>query len=353
VSAEHKLETPYTEEYNLTLEHQFRGNLEVRLGYVGQRNLRQNNASGSGTTAPNINLANPPVVGVTAQSTNLYQPFSTNSLNVDPIFHSEENSLQFGIHKQYGHGLTVNAEYQWTRVLGTENVENPSGAAPNDSFGNIAGITPQVLTVNYAYVLPMGQGHALFGTAGNLTNKLVSGWQVSGISTFQTGQPFSVSYTAPGGTTGLVSGRANRVPGVALYPSSKSLSQWMNPAAFTAPPCYNSVETGSATLTCAQVYAAGQTAGVTTYDTYGTSAYDLLRGPAWQDWDMNLIKHITWRERYLLELRVDSFNVFNHPNFGTPNATQSNSSTFGTITSVSGSPSYEPRTVEFAVKFNF
>jgi Carboxypeptidase regulatory-like domain/TonB dependent receptor len=353
VNAEHSLETPYTEEYNLTLEHQFRGNLEVRLGYVGQHNLRQNNASGSGTTAPNINLANPPVVGVTAQSTNLYQPFSTISLNVDPIFHSEENSLQFGVHKQYGHGLTVNAEYQWTRVLGAENVENPSGINPNDSFGNIAGITPQVLSVNYAYLLPIGQGQPLLGTAGDVLNKFIGGWQVSGISTFQTGQPFSVSYTAPGSPTGLVSGRANRVPGVALYPSSKSLAQWVNPAAFTAPPCYNSVETGSANITCAAVYAAGQTASVTTYDTYGTSAYDLLRGPAWQDWDMNLIKHITWRERYLLELRADSFNVFNHPNFGTPNATQSNSSTFGTITSISGSPSYEPRTLEFAVKFNF
>ena len=353
VNAEHNLETPYTEEYNLTLEHQFGGNLEVRLGYVGQHNLRQNNASGSGTTAPNINLANPPVVNVNPQTTNLYQPFSTISLNVDPIFHSEENSLQFGIHKQYGHGLTVNAEYQWTRVLGAENVENPSGANANDSFGNIAGITPQVLSVNYAYALPIGQGHALFGTASDVVNKFVSGWQVSGISTFQTGQPFSVSYTAPGTPKYLVSGRANRAASVGLYPSSKSLAEWMNTAAFTAPPCYNSVETGSATVSCATVYAAGQTAGVTTYDTYGTSAYDMLRGPAWQDWDMNLIKHVTWRERYLLELRVDSFNVFNHPNFGTPNANQSNSSTFGTITSISGSPSYEPRTVEFAVKFNF
>jgi hypothetical protein len=68
---------------------------------------------------------------------------------------------------------------------------------------------------------------------------------------------------------------------------------------------------------------------------------------------MNLQKTITWREQYRLTLRADSFNVFNHPNFGTPNATQSNSSTFGTITSISGSPSYEPRTIEFAAKFNF
>jgi Carboxypeptidase regulatory-like domain/TonB dependent receptor len=352
VPAQHSLETPYTEEYNLAIEHQITNGLDFRIGYVGQHNVRQNNASGSGTTTPNINLANPPQVGVTAQSTNLYQPFSTISLNDDPIFHTSLSSLQFGVHKQYSRGFNISAEYQWTRVLGTENIENPSGASLNDSYGNIAGITPQVLAVNYSYSLPLGHGRALLGNVGNVTNDLISGWQISGISTFQTGQPFSVSYSAPGSPVGQVSGRANRVPGVALYPSSKSLGEWFNPAAFTPPPCYNTVETGSATVNCAAVYSAGQTAGVPTYDTYGNSAYDMLRGPAFQDWDMNLKKNISWHDHYNLQLRADSFNVFNHPNFQTPNANISNSNV-GTITAISSTPSYEQRTVEFAAKFNF
>jgi hypothetical protein len=346
VSAEHSLETPYTEEYNLAIEHQLAKGLDFRLGYVGQHNLKQNNSSGSGNTAPNINLANPPQVGVTVQSTNLVQPFSTISLNVDPIFHSSMNSLQFGVHKQYSHGFTVNAEYQWTRVLGSENVENPSGAVPSDSKGNIAGITPQVLSVNYSYLLPFGQGQSLFGAASNLVSKFIGGWQVSGISTFQTGQPFSVTYTAPGSPVGQVSGRANVVPGVSLYPSSKTRAEWFNPAAFTAPPCYNSVGSGP----CSTLYTTG---GPTTYDTYGTSGYNMLWGPGWQDWDMNLQKNITWQDRYRLQLRVDSFNIFNHPNFAPPNASITSTSNVGQITSASSSPTYEPRTVEFAVKFNF
>ena len=48
VNAEHASVTPYTEEYNLAVEHQFPGALDVRIGYVGQHNLKQNNASGSG-----------------------------------------------------------------------------------------------------------------------------------------------------------------------------------------------------------------------------------------------------------------------------------------------------------------
>jgi hypothetical protein len=350
INAQHALVTPYTEEYNLAIEHQFARGLDVRIGYVGQHNLKQNNASGPGNTAPNINLADPPVVGSTVQSTNLHQPFASIPLNVDPIFHSTMNSMQAGLHKQYTHGLAFGAEYQWTRVLGTENVEDPSGKYPNDSYGNIGGITPQVLQVNYSYALPMGKGQLLFANAGDVVNKLVNGWQLSGISNFQTGQPFSVTYSAPGSPVGQVSGRANVLPGVALYPSKKTISQWFNPAAFVAPSCYNSVTNGT---NCQTVYNAGVTAGVTTYANYGTSGYNMLRGPRYQNWDMSLQKNTRWRERYNVQLRADAFNVFNHPNFGTPASAISNTSTVGKITSTSGTPSYEARTMEFAIKFNF
>jgi hypothetical protein len=341
VSAQAKTTTPYTEEYNLAVEHQLSHGVDVRIGYVGQHNLKQNNYGGSGNYAPNINLPAQPVLTTgteSAQSTHLVQPFSSISYNMAPIFHSTENSLQIGIHKQYNHGLAFGAEYQWTRVLGTENLENPSGATPNDSYGPIAGLTPQVLALNYSYLLPFGHGQAFLSTAGSLVNKIVSGWQVSGISTFQTGQPFSVTYTAPGSYTlngvkysNLVSGRASLVSGQPIYPSHKSKTEWFNPAAFTAP-----------------TNAAGIPGGA-----YGNSGYDMLRGPGYQDWDINLQKNILFKERYNIQLRADSFNVFNHPDLGVPNASISNTSSVGTITSVSGTPAYEPRTVEFAAKFSF
>ncbi len=342
--AQAKTTTPYTEEYNLAVEHQFPKGLDVRVGYVGQHNLKQNNNTGSsGNVTPNINLANPPVVGVSAQSTNLNQSFANIYLFMDPIFHSTENSLQVGVHKQYSHGLAFGAEYQWVRVLGTESLENPSGANPQDSYGPIGGLAPQVLTLNYSYVLPFGRGKTFLSGVGNLVDKLISGWQISGITDFQNGQPFSVSYTAPG-ITGLVSGRADRVPGVPLYPANKTKAQWFNPAAFQAPKCYNA----NGPFACSTYTSSFPTS----YATYGNSGYDLLRGPRFQDWDMNLQKNILFKQRYNIQLRADSFNVFNHPNLATPNANFSNSNV-GTITGVSGTPSYEQRTVEFAAKFSF
>jgi carboxypeptidase family protein len=345
VNAEHSLVTPYTEEYNFAVEHQFPGAVDIRIGYVGQHNIKQNNYGGSGNYAPNINLADPPIVGSTVQSTNLHQPFASIPYTLDPLFHSTMNSLQVGVHKQYTRGLAFGAEYQWTRVLGTENLEDPSGAHPQDSYGPIAGITPQVLQVSYSYMLPFGRGHALVGTAGDLTNKFIGGWQISGITDAQTGQPFSVSFTAAGSPIGLVSGRANQVGNpfqsgaIAANPTctppagnTKTKTQWFNPCAFMAPSTY--VSNG------------------VTYASYGTSGYDMLRGPRFQDWDMSLQKNIPWHDHYNLQLRADSFNVFNHPNFNTPNANISNSNK-GTITGISGTPSYEQRTLEFAAKFNF
>ena len=213
VNAQHPTVTPYTEEYNLALERDMGKGLSVRLGYVGQRNEKQNNSSGPGNTAPDIN--NPgPGPGVT-QPLRPIQPWSTISLGEDPIFQSEMDALQIGVHKQYGNGLMINGEYEWIRVLGTENFMNPLNVG--DSYGNIGGITPQVLVVSYSYPLPFGKGQKLFAGASNVVTDVIGGWKFSGITTIQTGQPFSTSYTT--GYVGIpTSGRANTVPGVSFLP---------------------------------------------------------------------------------------------------------------------------------------
>jgi hypothetical protein len=315
--AQHKTITPYTEQYNLAIEQQLPGAVDLRIGYVGQRTIHQNNHGGPGNTEPDINYSAPGVT--TEQSRRPFQPFSSITEAFAPIYHTTGNSLQIGLHKQYTHGFMINAEYQWIRVLGVENHQSPT--AIGDSYGNISNITPQTLQVSYAYELPLGQGKMLFGRAGGFTNKLVRGWQVAGISSFQTGQPFSVTYTAPGSQVYGASGRADRVPGVALYPAHKTNAQWFNPAAFTAPAPY----------------------------TFGNSGYDMLWGPHYQNWDMNLQKNTQLGERYRLQLRGEVFNVFNHPNFGVPSAAISNPASVGVISSVVN----ENRTIEFAAKFNF
>lgn len=317
VNAQHKTTTPYTEQWNLAIERQLPGAVDLRVGYIGQRTIHQNNSGGPGNTMPDLNYA--PPGNTSEQSRRPYQPFSTISEQIDPLFHTTTNSLQVGVHKQYRQGLMVNAEYQWIRVLGVENFESPTNVG--DSYGNISSLTPQALMINYAYDFPLGQGKLLLRHASGLTNKIVSGWQLAGFTSFETGQPFSVTYTAPGSQVYGASGRANRVTGVPIYPAHKTRSEWFNPAAFTAPPAY----------------------------TFGTSGYNMLWGPHYQNWDMDLEKTIAFAERYKIQLRGDVFNVANHPNFSVPSASISNPASEGIVSSVVN----ENRTIEFGAKFNF
>jgi hypothetical protein len=298
--------------------------------------LKQNNYGGNGNYAPDLNLPAQPVLTETTQASRLVQPLSTVPNTMAPIFHTIMNSLQIGLHKQFAQGLAFGVEYQWVRVLGTENILNPSGSSPRDSYGPVSGITPQVLQLNYSYELPVGHNKLLFHSAGATVDKLISGWKLSGTVNAQTGQPFSVTFNAAGSTAypGLVSGRANRVAGAALYPSHKTKAQWFNTAAFTCP----SITDGSGNVLCGA--------------NYGNSGYNMLRGPGFQDWDMSLQKNTRWHDRYNVQLRADAFNLFNHPNFSTPNSNISSSSV-GKITSTASTPTYQARTMEFAVKFSF
>lgn len=337
VNAQAKNKTPYTEAYNLAIERELPGGFDLRVGYVGQHNVKQNNSGGPGTTTPNLDLTSYPLVVANSsliQSSYLIQPFSSVTLNMVPDFHSMMNSLQVGLHKKFSHGMMVNAEYQWSRILGIENIQNPSGVNLHDSYGPVNGSTPQVLNLNYSYQLPIGKGQLLLGNANKLTETILGGWLWSGMGTFQSGQPFSVTANTPKNTVGLSSVRANIVPGVSLYPAHKTNSEWFNPAAFSVP--------GSYTGTDGHTYAA-----------MGNSGYDMLRGPGWWNVDMNLEKDIRWANHYNVQLRADSFNIFNHPNFNTSASNISSTSSVGKITSTSGTPVYEQRSVEFGAKFNF
>jgi Carboxypeptidase regulatory-like domain/TonB dependent receptor len=332
VIAQHKTEAPYTEQYNLALEQQLPGALDFRVGYVGQRTLHQNNHGGSGNTEPDINYA--PPGPSSEQSRRPYSQFSTITEDFDPLYHTTGNSLQVGLHKRFSHGFLINAEWQWMRVLGVENHENPT--AIGDSYGNISSITPNTLEVSYQYELPFGQGKMLFGTAHGLANGIIGGWQLGGVTSFQTGQPFSVSYTAPGSQTYGASGRANRNPGVPLYPTVKTRMQWFNNQILNTP-------------TVAGEQALSPAFAAPSPYTFGTSGYDMMWGPHYQNWDMNLEKTASIGERYKVQLRAEVFNIANHPNFSVPGASITTPSSFGVISSVVN----ENRTIEFAAKFKF
>jgi hypothetical protein len=158
----------------------------------------------------------------------LYPIFASGLPGLDyPYFHTTMNSLQVGLRKQYSGGSSINAEFQWTRTLGVEVFQNPTGSTPHDSYGPDAGITPLVLAMNYTYALPFGHGRTFLANSTSLVDKVIGGWDFSGVGSFQSGQYFNVTTNQSGTMWGLGTGlRPNVVPGQPLYPSHKTVSEW-------------------------------------------------------------------------------------------------------------------------------
>jgi hypothetical protein len=144
----------------------------------------------------------------------------------------------------------------------------------------------QLLNIGYVYDLPIFQNLGLAHT-------LLGGWQISGITTFQTGTPFSVVdglYNAGvGNGTGIGSyldqvGNANAIPTLSASPAGVYGPLLFNPAAFAAPQGLS----------------------------FGTAGRNSLNNPARTNFDMGLFKHFAFTEARGLEFRAEAYNIFNH-----------------------------------------
>ena len=299
--------TPYSVQFNGTVEREVGQGVGLRVSYVGQRNIKQ-------FGSPNINQPLPQPGAV--QPLRPYQPFASISLNNTNMFQNTLNQLQGGVEKRYSRGLLLTAQYSYTRLLGTETYMSPVNW--NDSRGNIGGYRRHSLVSSFVYDLPLGPGKWLLSDVHGFAKGVVSGWQISGVISGLSGAPFSPSFTSS--VVGSVGGRPNVVPGQSLYPAQRTLSQYFNPAAFAIPPNY----------------------------TFGNAGYNLLWGPGQQNWDFSLVKSTAIRERLTLQLRIDAFSAFNHPTFGNPASDITNTGAVGRITSAGGN-----RTVLIGAKLFF
>jgi hypothetical protein len=155
-------------------------------------------------------------------------------------------------------------------------------------------------------------------------NALAGGWEISAIITFQSGFPFSVLANQDFSNTDSANPRPDRVCNGA---GPQTISEWFDVNCFT-------------TDALAQALANGT-------PRFGNSGRNILIGPAMQEWDVSAIKRNPITERVNLEFRAEFFNLFNHPNFGTPGATIG-TDTAGQITSAGS-----PRDIQFGLKLSF
>jgi len=247
---------------------------------------------------------------------------------------SNYNSMQAKITKRFSYGLTLLGSYTWQRALdnneGDEGFVAGSGNfAPQDDnnldafYGLSAYSATQRLVFSYIYQLPVGSGRR-FLNQGGVANQILGGWQVSGITSFQSGFPFSVG-SPDYSNTGTLNAFPDRTCNGNNGP--KTVAQWYNINCFT-----NTFQS--------EALAAGD-------PRFGNAGRNILTGPGLKNWDLSLMKIFQLSERFKLQFRGEFYNAFNTPAFGTPGSFLGSPSN-GVIGSAGS-----PRDLQFGLKLSF
>lgn len=290
----------YYESWNFMIQSELPRSFAAQIGYLGGEGHRLFNSVPTNLLDPVTRVRPLPNFG----------QFSTKGNSANNNFHS----LQAQIKRSFTNGFLWQANYAWSHAI----TDASSGAG--ESIGieiatcracdrsNAAYDIPQTFTTNLVYELPFGPGKRFLPFTG-AAGKLVGGWELSTVATARSGLPINVTVSRsasvmPDGNAG--NQRPNVVPGVSLIPpGGQTLNAWINRAAFAVPTPF----------------------------TWGNAGRYIARGPGeWED-ELALSKRTPISDRFTLNFRAEAFNLFNHPNFGNPNANFS-SGAFGRITSI-------------------
>jgi Carboxypeptidase regulatory-like domain len=254
-----------------------------------------------------------------------YPQYNIGALGLNTwIGENSYNSLQITATKHFSQGLSFLAGYTWAKNLnvGENGYRFPLTNRYADRAWDVNTV-PQRFTLAYVYALPFGKGTTWL-TRGPLV-PILGNWQVSGVTTLQSGYPLSVSgsNTCPG--CGNSATQPNLVGNPVPSGFTQNTAHWFDPNAFKEP---------------ASLW------------TVGNAGYSgLFFGPGETNFDISLSKRFYFPklgESKNLQFRADFFNAFNHPYLSNPN-TNLQSSAVGTISSARNSP----RLMEFALKFYF
>ena len=373
------LHTPLIRQYNLGVQYQFAPQWVLEVGYVGSSSINLMEQYHNNNTAVLASAANP-INGITTNTVQNvlyrvpylgYQAVGVRGTAFDA--YANYNSLQATVRKQFSHGFTFQGAYTWSKDMTVEynDVANSNNAGNlAQQYGPATFSRPQRFVANYSYDLP-------FGTHTGALQKVLGGWNVSGVTVVQGGSPMTIADQTAGtlfGTSGTSQagfGRVQMAPGMtyADIVTPGSVEQrlggisggpgWFNKVAFIAPPAMS--PTGTVYYSVAgntgQAQCAAANPGITCGTLYGNSGTGIITGPGQFNFDLSILKTTQIFEKQTLQFRAEFFNLFNHPQFTNPNYGQGAiyalpnfaAGSFGQITSTS----VNPRIIQFALKYIF
>ncbi|MGA7448369.1 MAG: TonB-dependent receptor [Terriglobales bacterium] len=326
---------PMVLSWNLTLEHAFKQDWMLRIAYVGNNGHHLN---GTGDQENGLLELNP---NVRVPGTNMSQPVYPTYGSIASInsgVDSNYNAAQITFEKRMTHGFSFLSNFTWAKELddfgpigGSQYLTNTCPCGRHFDYGPSDDDVNKTFKMNGEYLVPhVGVPKAF--------DKIVNGWELSGIALWQSGFPFSIFSGTDNSQSGILGDRADlAVSSIqqAILPSrshAAEVAEWFNTNAFKQNAPF----------------------------TFGNTGKNILRGPRYFSTDLALAKNAKLSERFALEFRTEFFNAFNNVNFGRPDGNLADIGyTYGEITGLAGSSASNPygtalpRIIQFGLKLAF
>ncbi|MGA8730826.1 MAG: TonB-dependent receptor [Terracidiphilus sp.] len=334
-SLQYTYPSPATQQFSLGVQREIAPSVVAQVQYVGMTAWHQD-VERAINTLPITDVADrEKVATVSGTNSNLYRIYQgfAGITQVQNTTNSNYNSFQAGLRMQNRHRLTLQLSYTYSHEIDiqsgdlTSTTQQGSGGQLSDPFntnydrGSGTIDRRNIFNANYIYDLPS------FQDRDTAMRMLLGGWQFSGVTVAQSGNPVNVTYSPDTlGLGGSTTNRPNFDASSRSYP--KKQLAWFNTGAYSAP---------------LAPWAGGTNQG------FGTAGKDSIVGPGLFNWNLSLFKEVrlTTAEGPRFQLRFESYNTFNHTEFNGID-TGFTDGNFGQVTSTS-----DPRTWQFGGKFLF
>lgn len=304
--------TPYSQEWSLGFQRELPGKLVLTTDYVGTKS----------THLDVIQDLNQYIQGTTTL------PYP----NFGYLEYSRANGvgnysgLEVSVQRRYTSGLSLEAAYTWSKNTGTTYEQTFTNALSSSDV-------PQRFVLSYLYELPFGHGKPFLPSG--VGSALLGGWRTSGIYTYSSGLPFTV--TSGGNLSDLVdtNGNATSLPNLIGKPKIVG-----------SPNCWFYTPTAACEALSPNTSAAWSLPPSS--NPYGDGGTNTLRGPHTNVFDFSLMRDFSLYRETKLQFRWEVFNLTNSVLFAQPDSALTDSGV-GTITSLAG----DPRFMQFALRLSF
>lgn len=302
------LKTPYSQSWNVGLQRELGWDSVLEINYVGSSSHRLFRSVDGNPPQPALVVAliaqgvSPSDLQGGALRFNTFGQTVGNTALVEPVFvksigNATYNGLQTVVTKRLSHGVQIQAAYTWSHSIDDAQDPLEATAANRNIARNSFNLHEERgssdfdlrhrLVLNYMFELPFGPGHALL-THG-IAARVLGGWELAGISTFESGRPFDVFSTRDSEHTGL-SGRPDLIGNPAIPAGSDETQTGPPASAFAEAP----------------------------FGRPGSVGRNSFNGPRYYNTDVDLIKRIPITERISLQFRAEVYNIFNQVQFAQP-----------------------------------